>query len=457
MATASLTSTPTTLTVDTAAAVWVKNTGATRVTVVNGADIALIRPGRDANFPRSTGTVTAYVTSRDGGSGTITYEASGARIDPVTYDEVSEVVAGLTGTYAPFRSGQTIVGIGDSMLAAAGPGTGMYEVAVLRSGGKLWNLYNAGVSGNTSAQMLARFATDVVAKAPDVALILSGTNDLLQGVAVATHVANVEAMVLAAKAASITPVVVSIPPNGTSPHSVAARNIALASMCRLRGVQFIDIYTALVDPATGGYASAYNADGTHPNMPGMLVAGDIIASALAPRLFGMPTLPGENAEAVNLLGNGLFLANASGLGTGWSVISSPAGASHSIDSSDATIKGNWQVITLASTNGYHSINREASSGFSVGDRLLMCGRYNASAITAPANWSVRVMRNGSFHDQIVQNQTEAMAGIFQYVWTVPAGTTSVGLVLFGTGTGGSITAKFAQLGVYNLTVNGSGV
>ena len=74
MATAALTASPTILDPGTAAAVWVKNNGTTRVTVQNGPQRTTVRAGRDANFVPTSGSVTAYVTTSDGGTGSITYE-----------------------------------------------------------------------------------------------------------------------------------------------------------------------------------------------------------------------------------------------------------------------------------------------------------------------------------------------------------------------------------------------
>lgn len=75
MATASLTTSPTTLDAGSAASVWIRNTGSTRVTVVNGSQKTYLRASRDMNVV-PTGTVTVYVSAIDGGTGAITYDVS---------------------------------------------------------------------------------------------------------------------------------------------------------------------------------------------------------------------------------------------------------------------------------------------------------------------------------------------------------------------------------------------
>lgn len=77
MATASLTSTSTVLDAGTAAAVWIRNTGTTRVTVTNGPERSLIRPGSDLDIV-PVGAVAAFVQALDGSSGAITYDVSTA-------------------------------------------------------------------------------------------------------------------------------------------------------------------------------------------------------------------------------------------------------------------------------------------------------------------------------------------------------------------------------------------
>lgn len=75
MATASLTTTPTTIAAASDGSVYVTNTGASRVTIVNGTETTYVRRGRSTNIV-PTAAVTARVLASDGGSGSITYDVA---------------------------------------------------------------------------------------------------------------------------------------------------------------------------------------------------------------------------------------------------------------------------------------------------------------------------------------------------------------------------------------------
>lgn len=91
--------------------------------------------------------------------------------------------------------------IGDSLTAS-------WPLSSFRSG-----IINAGVSGNTTAQMLSRFTTDVLSHSPDVVHILGGTNDVaLSDATNAPSISNIVSMAAAAKTAGAEVVICSLPP-----------------------------------------------------------------------------------------------------------------------------------------------------------------------------------------------------------------------------------------------------
>ena len=71
---------------------------------------------------------------------------------------------------------------------------------------------NVGIGGQTTTQMAARFAADVVAKNPQFAIIMGGVNDILGGVTNVTILANFTTMLNAGLAAGIYPVVIGVLP-----------------------------------------------------------------------------------------------------------------------------------------------------------------------------------------------------------------------------------------------------
>lgn len=78
---------------------------------------------------------------------------------------------------------------------------------------KFYVIRNSGVGGNTSAQMLARFQTDVVNYKPRCVAILAGTNDTTP---LSQTLPNIKSMVKQALTAGIVPILATIPPSGTA-------------------------------------------------------------------------------------------------------------------------------------------------------------------------------------------------------------------------------------------------
>lgn len=77
MPTADLTTTPTVIDTGASTALWVKNTGTSRVVVTNGAERVLVDPTRDRDIV-PVGPVAAFVQAKDGGVGQVIYDASTA-------------------------------------------------------------------------------------------------------------------------------------------------------------------------------------------------------------------------------------------------------------------------------------------------------------------------------------------------------------------------------------------
>jgi lysophospholipase L1-like esterase len=73
-------------------------------------------------------------------------------------------------------------------------------------------IYNSGIDGNTTAEMLARFEEDVVAVRPDACLILGGANDIFRDVPVSAIEENLVQMYEKCAAAGITPVACTLTP-----------------------------------------------------------------------------------------------------------------------------------------------------------------------------------------------------------------------------------------------------
>lgn len=146
---------------------------------------------------------------------------------------------------------------------------------------------DAGVPGQTTAQMLARFDTDVMAHQPSVVVILGGTNDMyLQTDANIDSIATMADR--AAQAGSR--IVIGLVPRGgdwqrmsyqgaTGDAAIALWNRSLTALARSHGYQIADYYDALLTQGTQNL-SDYIDDELHPNSAGY----DAMWSVLQPLL-----------------------------------------------------------------------------------------------------------------------------------------------------------------------------
>ncbi len=84
---------------------------------------------------------------------------------------------------------------------------------------------NRGISGQTTAQVLQRFRSDVIALQPAVVVILAGINDIAQNsgpVPLEKTAGNIMAMAVLARQAHITPVICSVLPANRIPGAMVS-------------------------------------------------------------------------------------------------------------------------------------------------------------------------------------------------------------------------------------------
>ena len=129
------------------------------------------------------------------------------------------VTIGITGcggepTQAALPAGSTVIALGDSLTYGYGASTETAYPAVLASMTQ-WRVVNEGVSGNTSADVLAR-TEQVISKNPDLVLLSVGGNDVLQRVQPSTTTANITATINQFKSADIPVVLIAQPYFSTS-------------------------------------------------------------------------------------------------------------------------------------------------------------------------------------------------------------------------------------------------
>lgn len=162
---------------------------------------------------------------------------------------------------APLR----LVVLGDSITA-----WGSWPAAVDAASPHLVLVHNAGVAGNTTAQMLVRLDRDVLAYQPDVVVLMGGTNDRClrsQPATVTQAAANLRAIIERLHAAGVVVVLMTIPPCLGLAH-ILPMNAAIRRLAAVEGTPLVDIYAALVGKGDA-YVPAYQCgDGIHPSAAG---------------------------------------------------------------------------------------------------------------------------------------------------------------------------------------------
>lgn len=237
-------------------------------------------------------------------------------------------------------------------------------------------LKNAGISGNTLTQMLARIQTDVIAYNPGWVFLFGGKNDISAGETFATLQARYIAILDALLASPSNPkvVVVTDPPNNAND---AARNLVrdqfnawLRELPRTRPqvVAVIDANSALTDPASNQYLTGTNFDPTHPNADGAFLIGQLAANALGALVPKVNSLS-VGADSTNLIGSKGSFVGGTGLATGWSEYHTGTASTFTTEARTDGIPGYWQKVVTAAGVHDQMIYTDATTGFSPGDTV----------------------------------------------------------------------------------------
>jgi len=371
--------------------------------------------------------------------------------------------AASDATYARLNSGRPgnrVVYLGDSITQASWQnssgtqGSSFPLYAQMISGGRVLTARNAGVSGERSDQMLARFDTDVTPYAPNAVMLTAGRNDINQGVTLATFKVNVLAIMAKIRAIGAIPIIGLIPPtNTTAQHGDTIKfNTWLKYYAASNGIAVVDFYSLFVDPANGNYLAAYYTDGTHPSHSGYLAMGQLVSDKLSPLLptWG-PQLAVDNGDGAQLYGTNAVLltdTNADGVPDGWFAYGGSTGYAHALVA-DSAVPGKMMQITQTANVSLRAMQR-TFTGFTVGDKIALAGRITTDG---GVRTQVKLTFTGSGTTAQAADFTNAVTrGVFYYEFVVPAGTTGVLVDLIANaGTG---VVSWGQLTPVNLTALG---
>lgn len=272
---------------------------------------------------------------------------------------------------------QTIVPLGDSITAqdinlSAGPSTSArgylsHAQAQLRS--RFLVLNNAGVGGNTYAQILARIQTDVIAFNPGYCIVQGGGNDVAQGRTAAAIIADLTSIFTLLKAYGIIAIATTILPT-TSANDSTKKGVLhtvnnwIRDYARAHPWMILcDWYASVADPATGDPATNMTYDGiTHPSQMGAYTLGTRLAQVLEQAAFIADPLPEANAESVYTLPNPRMTGNTAGVATATTVVpvtGTPTLVKTKVPRNDGIV-GEWQQVTASGAADFWYIQQQAS-------------------------------------------------------------------------------------------------
>lgn len=210
--------------------------------------------------------------------------------------------------------------------------------------------------GYTSALMVPLVGQiTALSPRPRYCFISAGSNDAGTGVSSSTFVANITSICDSLRLAGILPVIMGVPPRTGAAGLVAEYNLRLYRYASRTGTPFLDQFSILVDPATGGYLAAYDSgDGIHPNPSGCKAIAAKAATDLAPLVAPAVSMAGLAMSTGNVMSGAAHLtdADANGIADWYSATPSSGFAYSRVADSQGWY---WQRVTLSSAAGAKTI------------------------------------------------------------------------------------------------------
>lgn len=174
-------------------------------------------------------------------------------------------------------AGATVLVVGDSLVAGTGASSAESWPARLaeRTG---WEVINAGVPGDTSADAQARLGALLASHQPDAVILAIGGNDFLRKLAADRTRANIEAMVAESRAVSAHVAILAIPAPSVG-GALLGRLSDHAIYERIAEDQGIVLVADAVSRTLS--REDFRADRIHANALGYAFLGARVADALA--------------------------------------------------------------------------------------------------------------------------------------------------------------------------------
>ena len=207
--------------------------------------------------------------------------------NPSTFVSKKAIAIGLFCLLISFvtsaNSNPTILVMGDSLSAEYGISRGSGWVKLLegqlQKQGSPWLIFNASISGETSAGGLARFSKLLEQKKPGIVMLELGANDALRGLSIDETEKNLSKMVQLSKKAGAKVLLfgMQIPPNYGQDYTKKFKDL-YPKLASQEGIELVPFFMAGV----ASNAALFQADNIHPNEKAQIILYKNVWGAMAP-------------------------------------------------------------------------------------------------------------------------------------------------------------------------------
>jgi lysophospholipase L1-like esterase len=244
---------------------------------VNGTGSLVFTPGDGVSYDSFT-----IYTQGGLGGGTISATATGGSATNIV-QAYSNTVVKTTVTAASAGTSNAV-----TLSWVSGTSVQVLGIEAFNSTVRRVRFANAGISGSATSAW-ADSATSIIAIkawAPDLTVIMLGINDAQSNVTTATYLANIQAMVTAAKLSGDVIVMSSVPSDPSLASTVtleAAYAAALPSLAGSNNIVFMDLFNRF----GGAFVSPMMTNTLHPNPAGYFDIASFVNSYLNPPGSGL--------------------------------------------------------------------------------------------------------------------------------------------------------------------------
>ena len=300
-----------------------------------------------------------------------------------TYTRPLANTAVLFGTSLEAQGDVGADALNPANISGAVNGRGWFNWFKAYAGQRIDLVYNAGVSGNSTTQMLARVQSDVVAKNSDWVFIGGPANDAPSAISAATTISNLTAIYNALKGKKI--VQLNIAPREVHNTAQIRKDVSDVNEWLLNvhnqfpNVAVVDVWRLLAVPSTGLMGANMSVDGTHYTESAAAMIGKAVYDRIAPQLQVRPKRFVGQLDPRNCIGNPDFTG-----GTGWSTLVAAA-TTITYPADDETFGNTAKIVVAGATdNAEHGVRyvEPISNGrYAVGDVIQASARIRWSGLS----------------------------------------------------------------------------